>query len=395
MAEQGQRTGDNDGQPWSFLLRLFAVLAVVVASVLLLKRSMAPERQLQAVLDAEVQALNRGAWKEFEALQDPDDPIFRRHQKSEFDSFLFARKQGQSLTLPAPYVVEVSREGDRAWALVMDDPAGNPAAAEYSRPPAKIEFFRRVYGQWLHTGPDPEYWGQERESRTEHILWRYREADAEQVARLAAVAETLIGQVCDDVGLELEAGALVINLCYAADCGYVMVPPDREMNLPTPLLFGADEEMLEYTMATLLAAHLVNRAAGVDSHSTPASRQILNGVERWEVEQMTGEAPWGDPLLPLRQAATAGTLLSLEEMDQPPDGEDTALIYDQAYTLVEYTVAQYGRQVLPGLVRAANSPSLHSLEGMAAVLQKALGPDLDLAAFEAGWLAFVEEKYGE
>lgn len=387
--EEGRRTGET----WTFLLRLVGVLAVVVAVVLVAKRATAPERQLQAVLDAEVQALNRGDWKAFEALLDPEDPVFRRHQKSQFDSFLFVREQGESLALPTPHIVEASREGDRAWALVMEDPDGDPAAGPAAGS-AKIEFFRQVYGQWLHTGPDPEHWGREQESRTEHVVWRYREADAEQVARLAPLAESFVRQVSDDVGLELKAGALAINLCYAADCGYVIYPPERELNLPTPRLFGYDEETLEYTLANLLAAHLVPQAAGVDSQSVPVAWQILSAVERWEVEQMTGEAPWGDPLLPLRQAATAGTLLSLEELDQPPDGENTALIYDQAYTLVEYTVAQYGRQVLPALVRAAGSrPSL--ISDTAEVLRKALGPDLDLAAFEAGWLEFVRERYGE
>lgn len=393
MMEQAQQGEGRGSRLWTFVGRLVLVLAAVVAFVLLFKRATAPERQLQEVLEAETEALNRGDWKAFEALQDPENIDFRRYQKSQFDSFVFARQRGESWAVtaqPVPYVVEVGRRDDRAWALVMEDPDGDPAPAEGPRPPAKIEFFRRAYGQWLHTGPDPDYWGQPQESRTEHILWRYREADAAQVARLAARAEAFAGQVSDDVGLELETNAVAINVCYSMDCGYVVYPLDRELNLPTTLLFGYDEQMTESLLASLLTGHLVRQAARPGGDSLGAASRILDGVEQWEEAQLMGEAWSGSGPVALRDAVAAGTLLSLEQFDEPLDGENSALIYAQAYTLVEYVVAQYGRQILPALVRAAGYRV-----GVVGALRETLGVDLDLTAFEAGWLEFVRQRYGE
>lgn len=389
MPEEAQRGEGRGARPWAFAVRLAVVLAAVVAVVLLVKRATAPERQLQAVLDAEAQALNHGDWQAFQALQDFDDPGFRRYQRSSFDSFLLARERGEEVTEPNLNVVEVSRRGDHAWALVMEDPDGDPAAAA-----TRIEFFRRAYGEWLHTGPDPDHWGPPQESQTGQITWRYREADAGQVARLAPFAEAFTQQVCDDIGLHAEERRLVINLCYSTACGVILdYPPVGELDLPTPLLFGYDEESLETLLADLLAGLLFQRAAGADQEIPPGGWPLLTGVKRWEVAQVQGEAWDGSERLTLKQAVAAGTLLTLEELDGQLGFDNLTLVYGQAYTLVEYIVAQHGRQALSALVRAAAQAPYGATH--AEMLQEALGGDLDLAAFEEGWLALVRERYGD
>ena len=389
MSQGAQRPEDRQVGAGAFLLRLVLVLAAVVAFVLIVKRATAPERPLQALLDAETRALNRGDWEAFQALQDPQDPGFRRFQKSRFDSLHSARSRAGAASVadqPLLHIVEVSRRDDQAWALVKD-PEGDPTVG-----PAKIEFFRREYGQWLHTGPNPDHWGAEQESRTEHVTWRYRETDAGQVARLAAMAESLIGQVCDDVGMELEAGALAINVCYAPDCAYVIYPLDGVLDLPTPLLVGLGEDDVESLLAHTLADYLIGRATELERGvaGLRLATTLLNGVERWEVVQLMGAVPDSDPLAVLRQAAANGTLLGLNDLDDPTQADNVTLSYGQAYTLVEFIVARYGRQVLPDLVRAAGRHV-----GVVDSLQEALGPNLDLAAFEADWLAFVRQRYGE
>ena len=397
MKAQAERTEDKRPGPWAFVVRLFVVLAAVVAVVLLVKRATAPERQLQAVLDAEAEALNLADWRAFQALQDFEDSGFRRYQKSSFDSFLLARQRGEGVTVPSRKVVEVDRQGDSAWALVMEDPDGDPAAAVAAGPvpgAARIEFFRRAYGEWLHTGPDPDHWGPPQESQTGQITWRYREADAGQVARLATFAEAFTQQVCDDIGLHAEERRLVINLCYSSACGVILdYPPVGELDLPTPLLFGYDDESLETLLAHLLAGLLFQRAAGADQEIPPGGWALLTGVKRWEVAQVQGEAWDGSERLTLKQAVAAGTLLTLEELDGQLGFDNLTLVYGQAYTLVEYIVAQHGRQALSALVRAAGQAPYWAT--YAEMLQEALGADLDLAAFEEGWLAFVRERYGD
>lgn len=389
MSEQARRLDDGRTDAGTFLLRLVLVLAAVVAFVLLFKRATAPERQIQALLDEETKALNRSDWEAFGALQDPQDPGFRRHQKTQFDSLQMARSRNEAWAMspqPTLHVVEVSRREDRAWALVMEDVDGDPQTG-----PVRIEFFRREYGQWLHTGPAPDHWGPEQESRTEHVTWRYREADAELVARLAAMAENLIEQVCDDTGLELETNALIVNVCYSLDCGYVIYPLNEVLDLPTPLLFGFDEANLQYLLGHVLVDDLFGRATELEEGVPGLSSPLLSGIESWEVVQVVGEVPGWHPPDILKQTVASDTLLGLYELSEPGiEGETAMLRHDQAYTLVDYIVARYGRQVLPALVRAAGRRV-----GVAETLQEVLGPDLDLAAFEADWLEYVRERYGE
>ncbi|MEJ2209265.1 MAG: hypothetical protein P8129_09545 [Anaerolineae bacterium] len=389
MSQETQQLESHRPSPGTFLLRLLLVLGVVVAFVLLFKRATAPERPLQALLDAETRALNHADWQSFRALQDPSDPAFQRYQKTQFDSLLMARQRGEAwATAPQPslYIVEAQRHNDQAWALVVENREADPPLEP------TIEFFRREYGQWLHTGPDPDHWGPEQESHTEHVTWRYREADADLVARLAATAETLIGQVCDDVGIELEAGALSINVCYSLDCGYVIYPLQDVLDLPTPLLFGSDNEYLEYLLAHTLTDYLIARATELEKGvaGLRLATTLLDGVQYWEAAQIVGQVPPGDPLGTLRQAVVNDTLLGLYDLDDPSRTEHGALSNGEAYALVEFVVARYGRQVLPELVRAAG----HHV-GVVESLQEALGPDLDVAAFEADWLTFVRERYGQ
>jgi hypothetical protein len=381
MVEKAQRANDSRLRPGVFVGRLVLVLAVVVVVVLLAKRAIALDRQLQAVLEAETRALNRGDRNAFEALQDPEDANFRRAQRSSFDSFLSARERGEVGAQPTLYVVEASRRGDEAWALLMENPDSDPVVG-----PAKIEFFRRVYGQWLHTGPDPDHWGPPQESRTEHITWTYREADASEVARLATVAEAFTQQVCDDLGFDLTPGAFDIEVCYSLDCGQVVYPLDEVLDLPTPLLFGFDQEGSDELLANLLVDYLVSRATGLGESARIPDPMMLSAIERWEVAQLTGESS----LYAVPQAVAEGKLLTLEGLSSPRESDNLALRYEQAYTLVEYTVAQYGGQILPALLRTAS----HRAD-VSNMLKETLGADLDLAAFEAGWLDFVQERYGD
>jgi hypothetical protein len=384
MSEQVEGKDRDGAQRWTFLRRLIVVLVAVVVVVPLAKRAVALDRQIQAVVDAETTALNRGDWQAFEALQDPDDSWFRRTQKSSFDSFHAAETRRQAVAQPALYVVEVERWGDEAWALVMEDPEGDPESG-----PAEIEFFRRVYGQWLHTGPDPDHWGTPQESQSGQIIWRYREADEGLVAQLAPFAETLHQQVCDDLGFKPDEGQLV-NICYSPDCVNVVYPHDRVIELPTLLLSGLDEEGLQYVLANLLTSHLVRRAAGLDARSPTVDSRVLSAIEHWEAAQVTGDRGDEETFLALQQAVADGTLLSLEGLNQRLAAENTALSHAQTLALIDYTVAQYGWEVMPALVRAAGHQT-----NVIQILQEALGADLDLTAFEVGWLAFIRERYGD
>ncbi|MBN1659706.1 MAG: hypothetical protein JXA93_14970 [Anaerolineae bacterium] len=390
-AERGQvwPEPDEDARrpPLAFVMRILLVLLLVAVFLFLFKRSTRLEPKLQAVLDGEEEALRAGAWDAFAVLLDPDHAPFRQYQKEQFDFVMLARRRGESYTL-APYplhVVEAGRRDDRAWAKVSGE---RPDGELFYR----VEFFRQVYGAWLHTGPDPAWWGAEREQHTAHVVWRYREAEETWITEVAPLMEAAHARACTDLDLDPRRHVVTFDLCYSIDCpGVLLYPTGPSIDLLAPLLAGWPAETAAQVLPGIMVGNLLARAVDLSDLDALGGKGsvLMEGIRLWETEQVTGSAVGGVWLTDLRTAAAGGRFLSLDEMAFPAAPDNSTLLYAQSYALVDYLVARLGVDALPALVRAS-IPSNTLREA----LEEVLGPEADLAAFEEEWMAWMWATYG-
>ncbi|HSJ57523.1 MAG TPA: hypothetical protein VLC95_10100 [Anaerolineae bacterium] len=392
-AQRGQVRSEPGGEArqslLAFVSRILLVILLVAAFLFLFKRSTRLEPELQAVLDGEEEALRAGDWGEFAALLDPDHAPFRQHQKAQFDAVMSARRRGESYVgIPYPlHVVEAGRRDDRAWARVSGEgPDGQPFY--------RVEFFRQLYGDWLHTGPNPAWWGAEREEHTAHVVWRYREAEEAWITEVAPFMEAAHARACADLGLDPRRSVVTFDLCYSIDCNHVLFyTAGPSISLPAPLLAGWSGETAAEVLPGIMVGNLLARAMGSGSDPNVSVGNVpawMDGIRLWETGRVTGIPGSEFWLTELRTAAADGSFLSLDAMAYPPTPDTYSLLYAQSYALVEYLVARHGPGVLPALVRAA-VPSNTPRE----TIEEAFGPDFDLAAFEQEWMAWMQAEYGQ
>ncbi|NIN66529.1 MAG: hypothetical protein GTO63_17940, partial [Anaerolineae bacterium] len=378
---------------WPLHKRIVLVISLVVllfvaAAVLTLRYISRPAWHIQMLLHSEARALEAGDQEKFFSLQDPANKAWLRHQRNEFNSQQWARERGEAWALepvPKPKVVSVQQQGEEIWAEVV--------IRRESGTWRKVEFFRRVNDEWKHTGPNVQFWGSPRETRTTHLHWTYRERDEECIASLLNQGEEIYQRVCDDFGLLPAKGQVTIKVAYSWDGLYLpFYPAGPTLSLPSPLLIGMKEDsepQTEQPLGALLVNYLAVQAVGGDvAKVTGARRAALDAIrhwETWEVSSQEREPYWEAPLL---QAIEAGELLPLSEVWGEDEPESYTLAVSQSHTLIDYIVTKYGRQSIAALLAALSSSS--SLEE---ALQKALGPGFTMAQFESGWLAFIWARY--
>jgi hypothetical protein len=283
-----------------------------------------------------------------------------------------------------PRIVDVERQGERAWVEVETEQAGTTRR--------QVEFFRLVYSEWKHTGPDERYWGEPQETHTEHLRWIYRARDEEWVTSLFDSTEQAYRQICADFGLDPAQKQVTIEVVYSLDRAYLPLYPEGPvLAMPSPLLVGLDDESVAGLPATLLLNYLGLQATGGDpSTLAQPHRTVLDAIERWEATQLSLNSRWPSYGLPqVAEAIEAGKLLPLSEVWGEGDAQRDALADVQSYSAIEYLVVRHGVESIPPLLQALGTQL--TVED---ALQTALGPGFVFEEFEAGWRNWIWQEYG-
>jgi hypothetical protein len=379
------RTPTRPSRPWRTALVPLVSVFLFLAFIVGLKYTSGPRSRIPALLQSEAQALQTGDREAFMSLQDPTDQDWYGYQTNKLNSRIWAGEHGEPWEPePLPAIVAIQEQGEEAWVTVETEQGGTTRR--------KVEFFRRVDGEWKHTGPDERYWGEPRQAHTEHLRWTYRARDEEWVTPLLDHAEAAYRRICGDFGLDPAGQQVTLEVVYAMDEAYLpLYPEGPNLPLPSPLLVGLDDETVESVPATLLLNYLGARATGGDpSTMTRAHRTLLDAIESWEATQLSLDSWWashGEPQL--GEAIEAGQLLPLSQVWGEGGTQEYALAHVQSYSAVEYLVERHGAQSIPALVQALGSqPTVEQ------ALRAALGPGFAFEAFEAGWRAWIEQQYG-
>ncbi len=373
--------------------RIVLVVSLVVLLSLAIAGAVArhlsgPAWRIQTLLRSEARALEAGDRPAFMSLQDAADEVWWRHQRDKFNSQQWARERGESWAqepVPRPRVVGVEPQGEEAWVEVV--------WTEWGITRRKVEFFRLVNDQWIHTGPDERYWGSPLETQTEHLRCTYRERDEKWVADLLDKGEKIHQRICDDFGLVPAEEQVTIEVAYSPDVYLPFYPEGPILWMPSPLLVGMEDDsdgQIKDFLGALLVNYLAVQSVGGDmSKVTGARRAALDAIRYWEGVQVRSDGGKSYYVPDLAEAIEAGGLLPLDEVWGDSTPQQYELARAQSITLIDYIVERYGKKSMPALLQALGSST--SLDE---ALQKALGAGFAIEEFEVGWLTFVWEKYG-
>lgn len=369
-----------------FALRLGLTVLAVALAAFVFRRAAGTEARFQKLLDLERQALNDADRLAFMSLQDRRDASWWAQQQEAVEWRLYNVRRGDAAAgepPPAPRVVNVEVQGATARVLLETRQDGGPVRS--------VTFFRQGPVGWLHTGPQPQFWGAPRTRRGGSLVWLYRERDESWVAALLHDGEAMLQQLGQDLELAV-TGPITVEVAYALDTAQAVYPAAPLLSLPTPLLAGVDERDMHTRLARALAGYVSAHAAGWRLRWEANSRgALLKSYVAWETGQLTATGLDARRAELLAAAAAAGELLSLAEV-WPEPGLPTVgspdLRYAQGWAAVDYIAARHGRQSLPALLRrlAGESSAL-------VAVQAELGYT-DLAAFESAWLQFTRDHYG-
>jgi hypothetical protein len=179
--------------------------------------------QIQSVVDLEARAFEQGDEDLFLAQQDktsipwyasPTEQLWTRRGRSFVPP---------TAVLPAT-VEDVDLRGDVAWVQVVE---GDP-------PLRRVRFYRQTEQGWLHTTPDPAFWGEPVEHRYgERLAFYYHQRDQPYVEPLLEQLGQAFYEVCASDGCS-EDGRFEILL-------YPEYPESElsfDLMLPSPWLSG-------------------------------------------------------------------------------------------------------------------------------------------------------------
>jgi len=378
---------------WSFRWRIALVVSLVVAlslavAAVAFRYLSGPAWRIQTILRSEARALEAGDRPVFMSLQDAADEVWWRHQRDKFNSQQWARERGESWALePVPRlrVVGVELQGEDAWAEVV--------WTKWGITRRKVEFFRLVHDQWIHTGPDERYWGSPLETQTEHLHWIYRERDEEWVTDLLDKGEEIYQRVCDDFGLVPTEAQVTIEITFSLEAFLPFYPEGPILSISSPPLTGMEDDgagQMEDLLGEFLVNYLAVQSVGGDmSTVTGARRATLDAIRHWECVQVGSDERKSYYVPDLAEAIEAGGLLPLDEVWGDSTPQQYELARAQSVTMIDYIVERYGKKSIPALLQALGSST--SLDE---ALQKALGPGFAIEEFEVGWVTFVWEKHG-
>jgi hypothetical protein len=367
------------------------LLVLVAGGLILWNRARhglrAAQADLQAVVDAEVTALQRGDEDVYLSMQDYRDRQWYRFQQLYFDALQRTGDSSAPEQLGGLQVVDLDLRDDLAWVEV-----------EYSWREAmhrRVQFYRLTGGHWRRTSPDVRYWGGREESATQSVRYVYHEREEEIIASVSDQVEQLFQQAQRDFGLSPPVPQITFEFRPVAESMPALYSQGHFL-VPSPLLLGvradgaADADLLASLGRSVVLYLAMERSGLYVREAGPGSSWLmLNGVVAWELDEWRpGSALPASWYLWLQEAASSDSLPPVASLWPPlrlDTDRDGGIAYAQAKSVVAYAVELGGRGTLPVLLDALGSKMT-----AAETVQSALG--IDLATLEVGWKRFVQQS---
>jgi multiple sugar transport system substrate-binding protein len=270
---------------WAWLAVLATVLVLVTAVTLIIRRyHQALDRitfQIQSVIDLEAQAFADGDAERFLAQQDDEDSEWYESRQQLAESGLGEPDVARQGVLPAK-VQRVQLREDIAWVEVIED----------NDPVRRMRFYRQTQRGWLHTAPDPAFWGVPVEAHFERrfvrgsqqtqalpgerLVVRYHRQDQSHLDPVVDQLGAAFYEVCATVGCPRDEVFQAVFVARSPP-GYV---PRYFILLPSPWIDGIPVEGTYAERATETSVYaLAHRVASVSmSHYVFPSRALRAAI---------------------------------------------------------------------------------------------------------------------
>jgi hypothetical protein len=313
-------------------------------------------------------------------------------------------------------ITSVVLQGDMAWVEasqtvsvpvaggLLQGTVGGEGASELPKSANvyKTLFFRRVDERWLHTSPDPAYFGAERVESGPNLTLRYLEQDAiwyeGSVERLQSVLE----QVTTDLDIALTDQVFTVEV--GAQPGSYGWPSMDDMSFTyhkftSPHVIGWSDHPAGDPFADLafsLARSLVaSKLSPLPDWSDTTGWALIQAVSVWEYERLfpvQGGRAWSwwfslraDPMEVAAQSLPDFVPVSVTSVRSESDANRVWISYQM---LVKYLAEAYGPEVVPALLA-----HYEEIDDVDQWLRLATGDGIE--QIEPAWQEWVLETYGQ
>lgn len=269
-----------------------------------------------------------------------------------------------------------------------------------SSPYRESRFYQRVGQGWLRSAPPPAFWGEHHSLETEHLLFKYREKDAEAVTAAAKSLERAYAEMYPLLGLEAPSlgEKLIINV--------LPQPVGRwsssvnALDITSPLLGRIPDGQTEAEFLAYDVMGWFTYRAMRDASPGPAGRYLYRwpilvwGLRGWLRDDLLQQpTPWRAEAMRVFQAAAPTYLpFGLSNVtdlqgEGRPTREQVIMRYLAAESFVGFVADTYGRERLPDLVDA-----LIAYGSWDQIIPTLFGHSTE--KFVADWNIYLLEEYG-
>jgi hypothetical protein len=309
-------------------LALIPILAIAFAAMYIqwtlhaqLDRAVGPVRQVARL---EEQAIASNDLASFEALQDPEDGLWRAAQDSRFGRLesVGLPEFGWAATGARPQARSVALEPggarlDMTYRFSVTEPLpGGPALVTLRVP----QYYKQTPSGWVRAMPSADFWGPLRKLNGKQVALSYAQRDAAFVEPLVPRLDDLLERVCVRLDCppqpvyivfenSAEALANLSDFSYGLENGFIL-------KLPSPHLFGlpadapSNDELYRAVGTRVVQALITSR----EMYGQQLNMSYLSSQElvRWELAQARLAGPF------INEAITRTLVAGLPAKAWPP-----------------------------------------------------------------------------
>lgn len=327
-----------------------------------------PTRVFAFLLQAEHQLELDEDFRHFQEFVDPQvDQTWLASKQAEFEPSA-SDGSWSAWRSSSAQITSVVFQGDLAWVeakrvfLVIRRAEGQ-ADERYEVEPAdyyRTFFFRRLGERWLHTSPDPAYFGAERVEQSANLTLRYFERDATLYVGGVERLQSILEQAAADLGVDITGKVFTLEITIQPGRYGWLDPSFTHLLFTSPHLSGWSDHPV-YDAWSDLAISLIRTLAVFKLTQLPGwpdatGWALIQAVTVWEQQRLFPTQVdqawlwWFATRVNVAQVAAQSLADFVPVSPSAQTLSDVIRVWSSYELLVEYLAETYGPEVIPALL---------------------------------------------